>query len=139
MNKQEIKKRLNSDEDRCKYCNYSTISAGDIYCNQGFSQGMNCEGEDFAVDFNIGVITSSHQLTTGWIPVSERLPERRRHKSGEPIEFNIMLLGGRVPTTGCINDYGIWGQMDWERYIFNPIGIKVLYWRPLPEPPKEVN
>lgn len=77
------------------------------------------------------------QLNNGWIPCKERLPEVRRHKCGELIEFNIMLQGGVVPTTGCINNDDTWGWMDWSNFRFNPIGVDVIAWQPLPEPYEE--
>ena len=84
-----------------------------------------------------GIAAMEQQLTNGWIPVSDHLPEVRHHEGGELIEFNIMLLGGTVPTTGCINNDGIWGWMDWNTNCFNPLGIHVIAWQPLPEPYKE--
>jgi hypothetical protein len=73
------------------------------------------------------------------VPTDHRLPDIRRHEGGEPIEFNIMLQGGRVATTGCINQEGIWGWMNWNDYKFNPIGVEVTAWQPLPERYKEVS
>ena len=77
MNKQAIIERLSADEDRCKYCNSSTISGGDIYCSAGYSHDMNCGGKEFKLDYKIEEVISAleQQLTNGWIPVSERLPE----------------------------------------------------------------
>lgn len=95
-------------------------------------------GKSMDKHINVAISALEHQLTNGWIPASQP-PENNRHKSGEPIEFNIILLGGIVATTGCINNEGIWGWMDWEDYRFIPIGGEVLYWRPLPEPPKGVS
>lgn len=53
MNRQEIVEQLSADEDRCKYCNLSTVSGGDIYCSAGYSYDMDCDGKDFKFDYNI--------------------------------------------------------------------------------------
>ena len=53
MNKQEIIVRLSADEDRCKYCNSSTVSGGDIYCSASHSHDMDCDGNDFNLDYKI--------------------------------------------------------------------------------------
>ena len=79
-----------------------------------------------------------HQLTNGWIPVTTP-PENNRHEHGESMEFNVMLRGGTVATTGCISNDGIWGWMDWCDLKFNPFGVDVLYWQPLPKAPEEVS
>jgi len=52
MNK-DIIERLSADEDRCKYCNSSTVSGGDIYCSAGHSRDMDCDGKDFKLDYKI--------------------------------------------------------------------------------------
>ena len=52
MNK-DIIERLSADEDRCKYCNSSTVSGGDIYCSAGHSRDMACDGKDFKLDYKI--------------------------------------------------------------------------------------
>ena len=59
MNKQEIIERLSADEDRCKYCNSSTISGGDIYCSAGYSHDMNCGGKEFKLDYKIKEVISA--------------------------------------------------------------------------------
>ena len=62
MNMQEIIKRLSAlsaDEDRCKYCNSSTVSGGDIYCSAGYSHDMNCGGKEFKLDYKIEEVISA--------------------------------------------------------------------------------
>ena len=81
---------------------------------------------------------AEHQLTNGWIPATTP-PENIRHEHGEPMEFNVMLRGGTVATTGCISNDGIWGWMDWCDLKFNPFGVDVLYWQPLPKALEEVS
>ena len=73
MNRQEIIERLSVDEDRCKYCNSSTVSGGDIYCSAGHSRDMDCGGKDFKLDYKIEEAISAleQQLTNGWIPCKE--------------------------------------------------------------------
>ena len=73
MNKQEIIERLSADEDRCKYCNSSTVSGGDIYCSAGHSHDMDCGGKEFKLDYKIkeAIYALEQQLTNGWIPCKE--------------------------------------------------------------------
>jgi hypothetical protein len=74
----------------------------------------------------------------GWIPVSEGLPEERQYEDGEPIEYNIMLKGAVTPTTGCLNNNDIWGEMCWAKATFYKFPVPVIAWQPLPEPYKGV-
>jgi hypothetical protein len=62
MNKQEIIERLSADEDRCKYCNSSTVSGGDIYCSAGHSRDMDCGGKDFKFDYKIEEVISACEV-----------------------------------------------------------------------------
>jgi hypothetical protein len=59
MNKQAIIERLSADEDRCKYCNSSTVFGGDIYCSAGYSHDMNCDGKEFKLDYKIEEVISA--------------------------------------------------------------------------------
>jgi len=68
----------------------------------------------------------------GWIPVSERLPEEYQHENGEPMEFNVMILGSKIPTTLCFNGDEWFEWSDWDK------SYDITHWMPLPEPPKEV-
>ena len=103
----------------------------------GIIRASAIEGDEiFAEALNTVLGHAEHQLTNGWIPVTEP-PVCRRHESGEPVEFNILLRGATVATTGVINDSGVWGWMDWNDFDFHPIGVDVLYWQPLPKAPEE--
>ena len=145
MNKQEIIERLSADEDRCKYCNSSTVSGGDIYCSAGHSHDMNCGGKEFKLDYKIEEVISAleQQLTNGWIPVSERLPEESGHylvtyhewSKGEYLpkfdftcEKILRFYRGEFRMPVCCNDK-----------IEQDIGREVVAWQPLPEPYKEVS
>ena len=143
MNKQEIERALEWAKAFLEHEKYTKATYEDT-CGTGDMSGDERKELYEAMDSSISLFATitealAHQLTNGWIPVSERLPEQRQHEGGESVEFNVMLLDGIVPTTGCINNEGIWGWMDWEDYKFIPIGVEALYWRPLPEPPKEVS
>jgi hypothetical protein len=77
------------------------------------------------------------RLDNGWIPCSERLPKERAYEDGTPIcEYNVMLKGAKVPTTGVITKLGVWGQMCWSKNKFHPFLNTVVAWQPLPEPYK---
>ena len=140
MNKQEIIERLSADEDRCKYCNSSTVSGGDIYCSAGHSHDMNCDGKDFKIDYKIEEVISAleQQLTNGWIPVSERLPEDIK---GNGLVTVLACLKSKDDSLFFsdntvyqeVTDY-ITDTQEWE--IDN--GYEVLAWRQLPEPYKEL-
>lgn len=64
MSRQEIMERLSVDEDRCKYCNSSTVSGGDIYCSAGYSYDMDCDGKDFKLDYKIEEGISTLEITS---------------------------------------------------------------------------
>jgi hypothetical protein len=75
-----------------------------------------------------------------WIPVSERLPEIRQYKSGEPIEFIAMIRGASVPTSLMLTD-----QDEWKDFVsiyrdnestYNE-NYDVVAWMEFPEPYKE--
>ena len=76
-----------------------------------------------------------------WIPVSERLPDDRFNKSGEPIEYSVMLRRATEPTTLSIDEHGKW--FDRRGYYYNIASLMayefdVIAWQPLPEPWKEM-
>ncbi len=73
------------------------------------------------------------QLNNGWIPVTERLPEKRRHESGELVEYIVMIKDAKVPTVLCLDDNGSWIDTDNDDYN----EYNVLAWMPLPEPYRE--
>lgn len=84
--------------------------------------------------YDLAIKALQKELNNGWTLCSEKLPEQRQYKSGELIEYNVMLRYGVVATTACINQDGIWGDMCWETDTFHPIGSDVIAWQPLPEP-----
>jgi len=112
------------------------ISIAEQQVNSGLQ--MNNTATDvsrvFGEGYRQGFEDCRNKLNNGWIPTSDRLPEIRHYEEGEPIEYNIMLQGGTVATTGCINQDGTWGWMDWCNLKFNVIGVDVIAWQPLPEP-----
>jgi len=111
MNKQEIEK----DIEILKY-----YEAQDYF----FSKDMPALHA-----FRRAVSCMEQQLTNGWIPVSERLPEPNNHvltctKFGEiAIEYYCNYLEGFTDKTFPNG---------------NDISYTVIAWRPLPEPYKEV-
>ena len=136
MNKQEIEKRLNKDEDRCKYCNSSSIGCGMIFCSQGYSTDMDCEGKKFILDYKIDEIISTQQLNNGWIPVSERLPN-----IGETVLLTVAVNRGISHEYGSVDIAWI---CDKENKCFYGTDGKyshdeAIAWRQLPEPYKEVS
>jgi len=77
-------------------------------------------------ELDMAISALEHQLTNGWIPVSERLPEEGR--------YLVTTVYGEVKESEF--DLKKWWQIDnstisleWEE---EP--IKVVAWQPLPEP-----
>ena len=65
----------------------------------------------------------------GWIPVSERLPEKRKDVIATTKYDGFMGMYGTWLKTAFIDDYGEWNG--------ECIGGKVIAWMPFPEPYKE--
>lgn len=65
----------------------------------------------------------------GWIPVSERLPEKNKDVIATVKYSGFMGMYGRWLKTAFIDDYGEWNG--------ECIGGEVIAWMPLPEPYKE--
>ena len=65
----------------------------------------------------------------GWIPVSERLPDKRKDVIATTKYGGFMGMYGTWLKTAFIDDYGEWNG--------ECIGGKVVAWMPLPEPYKE--
>lgn len=65
----------------------------------------------------------------GWIPVSERLPEKNKDVIATVKYSGFMGMYGRWLKTAFIDDYGEWNG--------ECIGGEVIAWIPLPEPYKE--
>lgn len=65
----------------------------------------------------------------GWIPVSERLPEKNKDVIATVKYSGLMGMYGRWLKTAFIDDHGEWNG--------ECIGGEVIAWMPLPEPYKE--
>ena len=75
-----------------------------------------------------------HYFGRGWIPVTERLPEKWRETDekyfGDPIEFIVHIAGAECATTLCFDGKDFFDITTGESYT-------ATHWMPLPEPPKE--
>jgi hypothetical protein len=107
MNKQEIEKAIYE---------LGKFATGETY---------DTEYTDLSI-FDLAISALEQQLTNGWIPVSERLPEEGR--------YLVTTVYGEVKESKF--DLEKWWQIDnstislaWEE---EP--IKVVAWQPLPEP-----
>ena len=69
------------------------------------------------------------EKANGWIPVSERLPEKHKDVITTVKYSGFMGMYGRWLKTAFIDDYGEWNG--------ECIGGEVIAWIPLPEPYKE--
>lgn len=69
------------------------------------------------------------RLSTDWIPVSERLPQKHKDVIATTKYDGFMGMYGTWLKTAFIDDYGEWNG--------ECIGDKVIAWKPLPEPYKE--
>lgn len=69
------------------------------------------------------------EKANGWIPVSERLPEKNKDVIATVKYSGFMGMYGRWLKTAFIDDYGEWNG--------ECIGGEVIAWMPLPEPYKE--
>lgn len=137
MNRQEIIERLSADEDRCKYCNSSTVSGGDIYCSAGYSHDMNCGGKEFKLDYKIEEVISAleQQLTNRWIPVTESLPEENIDGiTDDFLPYNVSL---KFKYGECVRTYQF-GQGRWWNHG-DDMTRYVIAWQPLPPKYKEVS
>lgn len=140
MNKQEIEKRINSDEDRCKYCTNSYMRCGMIFCNQGYTEDMDCEGKDFKLDYKINEVLSSQEL---WIPTSERLPEETGEyqctvewygtSTKKQLIENNHIIEKRVINVCFLESISAFKEQD------GFCTYEVIAWQPLPEAYKEVS
>lgn len=69
------------------------------------------------------------EKANGWIPVSERLPEKHKDVITTVKYSGFMGMYGRWLKTAFIDNYGEWNG--------ECIGGEVIAWMPLPEPYKE--
>nr|DAQ88884.1 MAG TPA: Protein of unknown function (DUF551) [Caudoviricetes sp.]DAZ38587.1 MAG TPA: Protein of unknown function (DUF551) [Caudoviricetes sp.] len=69
------------------------------------------------------------EKANGWIPVSERLPEKNKDVITTVKYSGFMGMYGRWLKTAFIDGYGEWNG--------ECIGGEVIAWMPLPEPYKE--
>lgn len=69
------------------------------------------------------------EKANGWIPVSERLPEKHKDVITTVKYSGFMGMYGRWLKTAFIDGYGEWNG--------ECIGGEVIAWMPLPEPYKE--
>lgn len=87
--------------------------------------GPNSKMINDALDFAIAALREQEQRR--WIPVAERMPE----------------CGKRVLATdgGFVGEFYINKRGQWQRYNVNDysllMALDILFWMPLPEPPKE--
>ena len=88
--------------------------------------GPNSKMINDALDFAIAALREQEERR--WIPVTERMPE----------------CGKRVLATdgGFVGEFYINKRGQWKRYNVNDysllMALDILFWMPLPEPPKEV-
>ena len=96
-------------------------------CRDGSSYG------DYSIYYSEMAFTSAaisairEQEERRWIPVTERLP-----KCGE----RVLATDG-----GFVGEFYINKRWQWQRYNVNDssllMALDILFWMPLPEPPKE--
>lgn len=132
MNKQEIEKAID-DLDDLKNC--ESISSSHFK-------------EVHGKNLELAISALEKQLSNGWIPVSDRLPEPRSKSFGDKQQRVDVLACQR---NGMVKEmlFEFSTQEFWEAGDTNPIshwqeddngyGAEVIAWQPLPEPyrPKE--
>lgn len=85
-----------------------------------------------------GAEPSIEFVQQGWIPVTDRLPDKefwefQKQYEDEDLEVQVMIKGAKRPTTLYYNDEGEFYSMDGD----GPTFYLVTHWAPLMEPPKE--
>lgn len=100
-------------------------------------------GEEYKQARQTIVNLLTHQLTNGWIPVSERLPE-------EDFNYYNVTMGKHGGGEGCIVEYCLYKQQEKKFYLvadgddelnqaWEEEAKGIIAWQPLPEPYKEVS
>lgn len=100
-----------------------------------------CGGwETMRIDKAIEIVNQlAEEHKGGWIPVSERLPNRNEIWLGnditnaEPREFIVMVKGAYVPTTGYYTVDG-WVKDIYDKENRSGYANEIIAWMPLPEP-----
>lgn len=135
MNKQEIEKALSWVKEVINHQVFKRATYEDTYGTGDLSEEERKEVYE-EMDNNINLFKTiqcalTQQLNNGWIPVSERLPKEGR--------YLVTTVYGEVKESEF--DLKKWWQIDnstisleWEE---EP--IKVVAWRPLPEPYKNIS
>ena len=126
MNKQEVEmaiKQLKNDIDTV-ICVYKDTMLGK-------------SKEHFIKCYETAINALTHQLTNGWIPVSERLPELPDGRSSMNLNATILSPSGlrnAVPLTWELKR----GKPTWC-YLGLKTDWNVIAWQPLPPEYKEVS
>jgi hypothetical protein len=76
---------------------------------------------------HIAISALEHQLTNGWIPVSERLPEKGGY----------YLIGTQYETPRVMIGFYYAELNVWNYWMSQLPILSVIAWQPLPEPYKE--
>nr|DAS52332.1 MAG TPA: Protein of unknown function (DUF551) [Caudoviricetes sp.] len=92
-------------------------------------------GNGFAYKNAIKIVQQiAEEYNNGWIPVSERLPKKRRYDNGEPIEFLVTVKGVEQPVLKIINDEDKWLDFELVYACKDYREFNVIAWQPLAEP-----
>lgn len=95
----------------------------DIFLKNVMSAAISCVEKQHTVE----VAALREQEERRWIPVTERLPE-----PGE----RVLATDG-----GFVGEFYVNSRGQWRRYNVNDhallMALDILWWMPLPEPPKE--
>lgn len=98
---------------------------------------------DEAINKAIEIVNElAEEYNNGWIPCSERLPNRNEIWLGnditdaEPREFIVMVKGAYEPTTGYYTVDG-WVKDIYDKSNSSGYANEIVAWRFFPEPYKE--
>ena len=100
-----------------------------------FSETYEAVGAEVVTDTNVGSKwTPTEPLTNGqrWIPVTERLPERKQDVL-MCFDTGNMAVGWWYDRDEVITFWSAYSDDGW----YTDCDCEPLYWMPLPEPPKE--